>query len=160
MIGRHLPARVRSPDAVGFCRACGLLILLAVGFSSPAFAREVKVSDPIFDAAAVREFPRAIFDRITEKITHQTTFEQLSPNGLIRWWTRTIKLVDFVKTPSRTYDDTYLFAMRYVISVLSDEDTLAVQGTSCQVVVVFKDGEYDEPTVVCEPINLDRPDAS
>ncbi len=65
------------------------LILLAVGFSSPAFAREVKVSDPIFNAAAVREFPRAIFSRITEKITHQTTFEQLSPNGLIRWWTRT-----------------------------------------------------------------------
>ena len=65
-------------------------------------------------------------------------------------------MVEFVKAPSQTYRNTYLYAMRYVVSVLSDKDSLAIHGTSCQVVVVFKDGEYDEPTVVCEPVNLDR----
>ena len=50
-----------------------------------------------------------------------------------------IKLVEFVKAPSPTYPDTYLYAMRYVVSVLSDENSLAVHGTSCQVVVVYKD---------------------
>ncbi len=47
--------------------------------------------------------------------------------------------------------------MRYVVSVLSDEDSLAAYGTSCAVVVVYRDRQYDEPTVVCEPVNLDRP---
>ena len=139
-----------------FQAVCRVSILLAVGLLTPAFAREVKVPEPVFDATAAREFPQAIFDRITEKITHQTTFEQLSPSGLTRWWTRTIKLVEFVKASSKTYRNTYLYAMRYAISVLNDKDSLAIHSTSCQVVVVFKDGEYDEPTVVCEPVNLDR----
>ncbi|MEX0853812.1 MAG: hypothetical protein WD036_11105 [Bauldia sp.] len=148
--------QVRSPQ--GAVQAtCGLVALLAVGLPSPAFAREVKVPEPIFNAAAAREFPQAIFDKIAAKITYQTTFQQVSPVGLIRWSTRTMKLVDFVKAPSQTYQDTYLYAMRYVVSVISEKDTLAVYGTSCQVVVVYKFAEYDEPTVVCEPVNLDRP---
>ena len=133
-----------------------LLIVLALSLASPAFAREVKVPNPILDTAAVREFPTAIFTKITERISYQTTFAQLGPNGLIRWWPRTIKLVEFVKAPSQTYANTYLYAMRYVVAVLSDNDSLAVHETSCQVVVVFKDSTYDEPTVVCEPLNLDR----
>ena len=117
----------------------------------------MKVPGPFLDATAAREFPKAVFDSIAGKITYQTTFDQLGPNGLIRWWTRTIKLVEFVKAPSQTYPDTYLYAMRYVVSVLSDKDSLAVYGTSCQVVVVYKDAAYDQPTVVCEPVNLDQP---
>ena len=150
--------RARSPGAGAFHGTCGLLAFLAVSLSSSAIAGEEKaVPDPAFNAAAAREFPEAIFDKITAKITHQTTFQQFSPDGLIRWWTRTIKLVDFVKAPSPTYPDTYLYAMRYAVAVISEKDTLAVYGTSCQVVVVYKFAEYDEPTVVCEPVNLDRP---
>ena len=63
--------------------------------------------------------------------------------------TRTLKLVDFVKAPSPTYLNTYLYGMRYVVSVISAKEPLAVYGTSCQVVVVYKDKEWDEPTVVC-----------
>ena len=111
----------------------------------------------IFTPTAVPEFPQAIFDKITANITHQTTFEQQSPDGLIRWWTRTIKLVDFVKAASPTYRATYLYAMRFVVAVISDKDTLGVYGTSCQVVVVYKDKRYDDPTVVCGPITLNRP---
>ncbi len=71
-----------------------------------------------------------------------------------------MKLVDFVKAPSQTNPDTYLYAMRYVVSVLSDKETLAVYSTSCQGVVVYKDAQYDEPTVVCEPVNLDLTNAT
>jgi hypothetical protein len=110
----------------------------------------------IFNATAAREFPQAIFDGVNAKIAHQTTFQQLSPNGLVRWWPRTIKLVDFVKAASPTYRDTYLYAMRFVVAVISDKESLAVYGTSCQVVVVYKDKRYDDPTVFCEPISLDR----
>jgi hypothetical protein len=123
-----------------------------------AWTNLVKVPEPIFNEAAAKDFPQTIYDKITAKITYETTFAQFSPNGLIRWWTRTIKLIDFVKAPSPTYEDTYLYAMRYVVSVISDKDSLAVYGTSCQVVVVYKDKQFDEPTVVCEPVNLDQPE--
>jgi hypothetical protein len=101
-----------------------------------------------------------VVDKIRAKIVSQTTFAQVGPEGLVRWSTRTLKLVDFVKAPSRTYPDTYLFAMRYLVSVMNDRDPLAIHGTSCQVVVVYKGGEWDEPTVVCEPVKLDRADRS
>jgi hypothetical protein len=152
--------KLRTSQQLRFSPARCLLVLLAVGLVSPAFAREVKVPGPVLDANAAREFPQAIFDKISERITYQTTFEQLDPNGLIRWWPRTIKLVEFVKAPSQSYPDTYLYAMRYVVSVLSDKDSLAVYGTSCQVVVVYKDAKYDQPTVVCEPVNLGQPGAA
>lgn len=152
---RNASANERSDFVATAC----VLILLAIGLLTPAVAREVRVPEPMLDANAAVAFPQAIFDKITGMITDRTTFEQLGPNGLIRWWPRTIKLVEFVKAPSPTYPDTYLYAMRYVVSVLSDEDSLAVYGTSCAVVVVYKDGEYDEPTVVCEPVNLDWPRA-
>ena len=58
---------------------------------------------------------------------------------------------------SPTYRATYLYAMRFVVAVISDKDTLGVYGTSCQVVVVYKDKRYDDPTVVCGPITLNRP---
>lgn len=140
-------------------RRC-FLAFIVIGLASSAVARDVKVPDPIFNEAAAGEFPQAVFETITAKITQQTTFQQLSPDGLIRWWPRTIKLVDFVKAPSQTYEDTYLYAMRYVVWVLSEKESLVVYETSCQVVVVYKDKEYDKPTVVCEPVNLDRPGAA
>jgi hypothetical protein len=62
-----------------------------------------------------------------------------------------------VKAPSPTYADTYLYAMRYGVSVLSEKETLIIHETSCQAVVVYKDGEYHEPTVHCEPLSLYRP---
>ena len=137
------------------------LTYLVIGLASSASARDVKVPELIFDEAAAREFPQAIYDKITAKITYQKKFAQVSPDGLVSWSTRTLKLVDFVKAPSPTYPNTYLYAMRYVVSVISEKDSLAVYGTSCQVVVVYKDQQFDEPTVVCEPVNLDRPgDAS
>ena len=97
-----------------------------------------------------------IYNKIRAKIVSRTTFVQVSPEGLVRWSTRTLKLVDFVKAPSRTFADTYLFAMRYVVSIMNEKDPLAIYGTSCQVVVVYKGKEWDEPTVVCEPVNLDQ----
>jgi hypothetical protein len=133
------------------------LAFLVIGLASSTFARDVKVPDPIFNADAAKAFPQAVFDKIAAKVTFQTTFEQLTPEGIVRWWTRTIKLVDFVKAPSQTYPDTDLYAMRYAVSVISGKDSLSVYGTSCQVVVVYKDAVYDEPVVVCEPVNLDRP---
>jgi hypothetical protein len=63
---------------------------------------------------------------------------------------------DHASRCSRRHRDTYLYAMRYEVSVFIDRDTIAVHGTTCQVVVVYKDGGYDEPTVACEPIILDR----
>jgi hypothetical protein len=154
----NLFLRMHLPGVSAFSGISGLVVLFAVGFSSPASPREVKVPEPIFNASAVREFPQAIFDKITAKIGYQTTFDRFSPSGLIRWWPRTIKLVDFVKAPSRTYSDTYLFAMRYVVSVISEKVPLVIYTTSCQVLIVYKDKEWDEPTVVCEPVNLDQPD--
>jgi hypothetical protein len=154
--------KLTSSVAAAASRTAGVksrfLAFLMIGLASSALAREVKVPEPVFNEAAAKDFPQAIYDKITTKITYETTFEQVSPSGLIRWWTRTVKLVDFVKAPSPTYEDTYLYAMRYVVSVISNEDSFAIYGTSCQVVVVYKDKQFDEPTVVCEPVNLDQPD--
>jgi hypothetical protein len=114
----------------------------------------------MLDADAARAFPQEVFDRIIDKITYLTTFAQVGANGVIRWGPRTIRLVEFVKAPSQTYPDTDLYAMRYEVSVSKDDDPVAVYGTTCQVVVVYKDRGYDEPTVACEPINLDRPEGT
>lgn len=152
----HIPSVPSAASALGV-KSC-FVALLMTGLASSALARDVKVPEPIFNEAAAKDFPKAIYDKITDKITRETTFEQFSPSGLIRWWTRTIKLVDFVKAPSPTYKDTYLYAMRYLVSVISDKDSFAIYGTSCQVVVVYKDKLFGLPTVVCEPVNLDQPD--
>jgi len=130
-----------------------------IGLGSSAFAASPSPALPLKIANECSQYSGGTpsFCMITAKITHQTTFEQLSPDGLIRWWTRTIKLVDFVKAASPTYRATYLYAMRFVVAVISDKDTLGVYGTSCQVVVVYKDKRYDDPTVVCGPITLNRP---
>lgn len=156
----HSSIHIRSDPAAANefgVKAC-LVALLVIGLAPSALARDVKVPEPIFNEGAARNFPQAVYDKITARITDETTFEQFSPSGLIRWWTRTIKLVDFVKAPSPTYEDTYLYAMRYVVSVISEKASLAVYGTSCQVVVVYKDKLFAEPTVVCEPVNLDQPE--
>ena len=81
--------------------------------------------------------------------------------GVLRWWPRTIKLVEFVKAPSPTYPDAHLYAMRHAVSVLSERETFAIHETSCQVVVVQRNEIYAEPTVACAPVNLNQPgDAS
>ena len=133
------------------------LAFLVIGLAASAFASGV---EPIFNEAAARDFPQAIYDKIRSKIVHQTTFVQVSPAGLVRWSARTVKLVDFVKALSPTFRDTYLFAMRYEVSVIGEMDSLAVYGTSCQVAIVYKDKAWDEPTVVCAPVNLDQPEPS
>lgn len=155
----NLFGRENQPVPAAGTLAC-LIALLIAGLPASGSAGDGRVPEPVFNEAAATAFPRAIYDEITERIAHQTTFQQINPEGLMRWSTRTIKLVDFVKAPSPTYPDTYLYAMRYVVSVISEEHSLAVYGTSCQVVVVYKDGAYDDPTVVCEPVNLDRPEDS
>ena len=141
----------------GRIRLVAAAALAAFACALPASARDLKVPEPIFNEAAAAAFPQAIFDEIVAEITYQTTFQQINQKGLVRWWTRTIELADFVESPSHTDPDSYLFAMRYLVSVLSDRDTLSLFRTSCQVVVVLKNGEYDNPTVVCEPVNLDQP---
>ena len=121
--------RIRLAAAAAFAAfACAL----------PASAGDVKVLEPIFNEAAAAAFPQAIFDEIVAKITHQTTFQQIGQKGLVRWWTRTVELADFVESPSHIDPDTYLYSMRYLVSVLSDRDTLSLFRTSCQVVVVLK----------------------
>ena len=112
--------------------------LAASASALPASASDVKVREPIFNEAVAAAFPQAIFDEIVAKITHQTTFQQIGQEGLVRWWTRTIELANFVESPSHTDPDTYLYSMRYLVSVLSDRDTLSLFRTSCQVVVVLK----------------------
>jgi hypothetical protein len=144
----------KSRDRIRLVAAAALA---AFACALPASARNVEVREPIFNKAAAAAFPQAIFDEIVARITYQTTFQQIGPKGLVRWWTRTVELADFVESRSHTDPDTYLYAMRYLVSVLSDRDTLSLFRTSCQVVVVLKNGEYDDPTVVCEPVNLDQP---
>jgi hypothetical protein len=134
-----------------FRTAAALLLTLP---SFVAFADGAVPPQPTLDAAAARAFPQAVFDKVVAKITAQATLMQMTPAGLVRWQPRTITLVVFVKAPSQTYADTYLYAMRYAVAVLSEKDTLAVHETSCQAVVVYKHGEYDDPTVVCEPLIL------
>jgi hypothetical protein len=149
----HSLTRVRSATA-SLCAIRYFLALLAVG-PSFAFAGGATVLEPILNTTAAREFPQAIFDRITAKITYQTTFQHVSPGGIVRWSPRTIKLIEFVKAASPTYPDTELYAMRYAVRVLSDKQTLAVHETICQVVVVHQSDAYSEPNVACAPVNLD-----
>jgi hypothetical protein len=111
---RTEPTLAREPTDPGY-----RVVLLPSGF-----AGEVKVPSPIFNTATAREFPQAAFDRISAKITRQTTFQQLSPGGLIRWQTQAIQLAEFVKALSPTYPDTYLYAMRDVVSVVSERHIL------------------------------------
>jgi hypothetical protein len=152
---KHIQSVIPAAGAPGV-RRCPLALVI-ISLASVAFAGDVQ---PIFDEAAAREFPQAIYDKISSKIARQTTFVQVSPDGLVRWSTRTLELVDFVKAPSPTYRDTYLFAMRYVVSVFSEMDSLGVHDTSCQVVVVYKDKKWSEPTVACAPVNLSPPEPS
>ena len=147
---------MRSPRRIQRSFPAAVCFLVSFGVSLPANARDVQVPEPLLDAAAAKEFPQAQFEKITEKITYLTTFIQITPNGVVRWRPRTPELFEFVKSPSKTDRDTYLYAMRYEVSVLNSRDATAVFDTSCQVVVVYKDGGYDEPTVVCEPIILNR----
>jgi hypothetical protein len=136
-------------------KVTALAVFLAFS-ASCAFAGPA-VPDPGIDMAAMKAVPQEVFDRVTAEITQQTSFQKVGPEGLVRWQPRTIQLVVFVKSPSHIHADAGLYAMRYAVAVLSEKETLVVHETSCQVVVVYKDGEYDDPTVVCEPLNLDRP---
>jgi hypothetical protein len=136
-------------------RIAATAFLLGFG-TSCAFAGPA-VPDPGIDEAAMKAFPQEVFDSVIAKITQQTSFQKVGPEGLVRWQPRTIQLVVFVKSPSHTDADAALYAMRYLVSVLSEKESLILHDTSCQAVVVYKDGGYDEPVVVCEPLNLDQP---
>ena len=48
---------------IGSC----FLTYLVIGLASSASARDVKVPELIFDEAVAREFPQAIYDKITAK---------------------------------------------------------------------------------------------
>ena len=101
-------------------RITALAVFLALA-ASGAFAGPA-VPDPGIDNAAVKAFPQEVFEHVTAKITQQTTVQRIGPDGLVRWQPRTIRLVVFVKAPSHTYADTYLYAMRYAVAVLSEAD--------------------------------------
>ena len=133
------------------------LALVVIGFASAALAGDIRA---VLDQAAAKEVPSAIYDKISSRIARQTTFVQMSPEGLVRWSTRTLKLVEFVKAPSPTYPGTHLYAMRYVVSVSTEMDALSVHETSCQVVVVVEQNEWSEPNVVCTPVNLGQAEPS
>ena len=106
-----------------------------------------------------RDVPQEIYNKSHDKITYQTSFLEFTSSGAVRWFPRAIDLVTFVKSPSHDEPDTALYAMIYKVEV-GAEDEAAMHATTCQVVVVFKDSAWDEPTVVCEPVDVGRPDNS
>jgi hypothetical protein len=112
-------AEHRTP--VRFLAAVALVGLLGSA-SAPALSEDRAEA---IDATEARDFPQAIFDRIIAKITYQTTFQHVSPRGIVRWSPRTIKLIEFVKAASPTYPDTELYAMRYTVWVFNEKETLA-----------------------------------
>lgn len=147
--------KTNSIRRVALAVAIGVLTA-GIYSASVSVADDTNAPQPLLDEAAAAEFPQPIFDDIADRITHQTSFAEIGPDGMIRWWPKTIELVAFVKSPSPDDPDTGLIAMRYEVTVLSEEHSLIVHRTSCQVVVVFKHGTYDQPLVVCEPVNLNR----
>jgi hypothetical protein len=115
-------------------------------------------SNPAGGADYEQEIPSTIRDRIVAKIVGETTFQQLTPTGLVRWSSRSITLLEFVKAKSPTYPDTYLFALRYGVAVASDQRSLSLHDTVCAVSLVYRDKQWGEPTVACGPIVLDMTD--
>lgn len=91
---------------------------------------------------------------IHRRIVRLMTFVERGPQPAVHWAPRDIELIDFVISPSRTYSNTNLYAFRYVITLLSDRQSLAIHATSCQVAVVDRDGTYTDPSIGCEPPNL------
>ena len=110
------------------------------------------------DTAAAKDLPQSVLDRIASKISAQTTVVEVGPEGTVRWSARAIRLIELVTARSPTDPDVYLYAMRYEVSVMRDEDSLAGRTTSCQAVVVYKDMQFGDPTVACEPIDVSRSD--
>ena len=141
------------PAALAFLVLPGALSVLR------SAAAEARIGSTI-DAAAAQAFPRSSYDRIIAAITRQTSFVVVQPAGLVRWSTQTAKLTDFVQVPSPSFPDTFLYAMRYQVSVTSQDgahnglqDSIAYS-TICQVSLVEIANNYHYPTVVCDPIDL------
>jgi hypothetical protein len=107
-------------------------------------------------AKAATEVPAASLNLIEARIATYMTFQQFSPTGVVRWSPRTIELVEYVKATSPTRPETYLYAFRYIVSVLTDKESLVVEGTICQVTMVGEAGVYSDPTVGCDPVNVGR----
>jgi hypothetical protein len=99
--------------------------------------------------------PAEIIEGITQQITRFATFQQITPDGLVRWSPRTIEPISVIEVPSPTWAGTWLYALRFEVTVLSDRATLVVHATTCEATVVRKDEVFLEPTVFCDPVALD-----
>jgi hypothetical protein len=126
-------------------------------FAGPAASAEA-LEGPI--PSSPMPLPRSVLASIEARIAKQTSFAQLTSNGIVRWSARAVTLIELVAVPSPSFPDTDVFAMRYSVSVLSDDLPLAVDETTCQVLLIRKDGEFADPTVVCEPVNVSPAQAS
>ena len=123
-------------------------IAAIVSLTLPAVAQ----SD--FAGMALASLPGDCLQLIESRIAAFTTFQQITPAGLVRWSPRAIELVEYVKVVSPTKADTYLYALRYVVSVLDQNRSLAVDGTVCQVTLTSEKGVFSDPIVVCDPVNV------
>jgi hypothetical protein len=123
-------------------------IAAVVSLSLPAVAQSNFVS------MARASLPGECLQLIESRIAAFTTFQQITPAGLVRWSPRAIELAEFVKVASPTKADTYLYALRYVVSVLDQNRSLAVDGTVCQVTLTSEKGVFSDPIIVCEPVNV------
>ena len=131
-------------------KAIPAALAIAAFLGTPVFAQ----SD--FAAMAEAELPAESLELIQSRIAAYTTFQQLSPDGIVRWSPRAIELVHFVKVASPSKADTWLYALQYVVSVLDQGHSLAVDGTLCQVSMISEKRVYFEPTIVCDPVNVSR----
>ena len=98
-----------------------------------------------------KDIPNAVYDKIKMRIARQTTFLQLYGQKVLHWAPRSIDLIKFVKTASPTYERCHFYAMIWRVTIASDEAPMNLQWSDCVVTLVFKDAEWNSPTVVCQP---------
>ena len=118
------------------------------------------IQNGVIGSSSIALPPRSIFTLIEARIAKQTSFAQLTRNGIVRWSARAVALIELVAVPSPSFPDTDVFAMRYSVSVLSDDRSVAVDEVICQVLLIRTDGEFADPTVVCAPLNINAGQAS
>jgi hypothetical protein len=94
--------------------------LIPVAFVIAASLAAPSIAQSDFAALARAMLPAESLQLIESRIASYTTFQQLSPAGIVRWSPRAIELVHFVKVPSPTRPEAFLFALQYVVSVLNE----------------------------------------
>jgi hypothetical protein len=143
------------PRAGWFIPLACIVVHATASMGSLSSASAAELSDPTFESL-VYSVPAVIRDQIENEITVATSFSQAASDDTTHWAPRSIVLIEIVKAPSPTLPDTYLYAFRYVVSVLNRGNELAVDGTFCSVTLVLHHGVFDAPTVGCDRVDLSR----